>query len=290
MSGPQTLDQEGSLPKLAIIAGGGDMPFRLAETCRGSGRPYVILGLKGFAGDQISAHPHHWIALGEAGKALDLLKHEGAGELVFCGRVQRPNFADLRVDWTGMKLLPRLAMAGAKGDDALLSFIVREMEGYGYKVVGPNDVLKSLLAPAGVWTDTQPSDQDHLDIKRAIQVVSTLGALDIGQGAVVANGLVLAVEAAEGTDRMLDRVAMLRQAGSSALRSSGVLVKMSKPGQERRIDLPTVGVETIRRMEQAGLSGLAVEAQGALALDQAAMAALADDHGMFILGFERPAS
>lgn len=277
-----------SAPKLGIFAGGGGLPKRIAETCRASGRPYVVLALQGFADMDLSDHPHHKVGMGEAGKAIEILKSEGAGDIVFCGRVQRPNWSDIKVDWTGMKLLPRLAIAGARGDDALLGFIVKEMEGYGFRVVGPDQVLGDLLAVAGLWTQTAPSESDLADIARGRDVVSALGRLDIGQGAVVSRNLVLAVEAAEGTDRMLARVKELPSEflGEPGARR-GVFVKMSKPGQERRIDLPTVGVETVQRCERAGLAGLAVEAGGALVLDRDGMIRAADAAGMFILGFEK---
>lgn len=278
-------------PKLGIFAGGGALPRRIAETCQASGRPYVVLALQGFADMELNDHPHYTVGMGEAGKAIEILKAEGAKDIVFCGRVQRPNWSDIKVDWTGMKLLPRLAMAGARGDDALLGFIVKEMEGYGFRVVGPDQVLGDLLAKAGVWTSTQPSEVDWADIARGREVVATLGKLDIGQGAVISRNLVLAVEAAEGTDRMLARVGDLPAEflGTPEARH-GVFVKMAKPGQERRIDLPAVGMETIKRCAAAGLSGIAVEAGGALVLDREGMARAADEAGMFILGFEKSTS
>jgi hypothetical protein len=278
----------GALRKLGIFAGGGALPRRMAETCQGAGRPYTILALQGFADMDLSGHPHHWVGMGEAGKAINLLKSEGAQDIVFCGRVQRPNWSDIKVDWGGMKLLPRLALAGARGDDALLAFIVKEMEGHGFRVVGPDQVLSDLLARTGQWTQTAPGDEDVADISRGREVVAALGRLDIGQGAVVSRGLVLAVEAAEGTDRMLTRVGELPSeflGGKDARR--GVFVKMAKPGQERRIDLPAVGVETVKRCAAAGLKGIAVEADGALVLDRDAMVRLADAEGMFILGFAK---
>jgi UDP-2,3-diacylglucosamine hydrolase len=277
--------------KLGIFAGGGALPRRMAETCQGASRPYTILALQGFADMDMSGHPHHWVGLGEAGKAINLLKSEGAQDIVFCGRVQRPNWSDIKVDWGGMKLLPRLALAGARGDDALLAFIVKEMEGHGFRVVGPDQVLTDLLARTGLWTQTSPSDDDTADIARGREVVSTLGRLDIGQGAVISRGLVLAVEAAEGTDRMLARVGELpHELLGVAGNRRGVFVKMSKPGQERRIDLPTVGIETVRRCVAAGLKGIAVEADGALVLDREAMVRAADAEGMFIIGFAKDAT
>jgi UDP-2,3-diacylglucosamine hydrolase len=276
--------------KLGIFAGGGGLPARIAETCSASGRPYVVLALQGFCDMDLSRHPHHTVGMGEAGKAIEILKSEGARDIVFCGRVQRPNWSDIKVDWTGMKLLPRLALAGARGDDALLAFIVKEMETYGFRVVGPDQVLGALLARDGVWTRAAPSEADTADISRGREVVGALGKLDIGQGAVVSRNLVLAVEAAEGTDRMLARVGELpaELLGTAAARR-GVFVKMSKPGQERRIDLPTVGIETVARCAAAGLAGMAVEAGGALVLDREAMVRAADAAGMFIVGFEKTA-
>jgi hypothetical protein len=162
------------------------------------------------------------------------------------------------------------------------------MEGYGFRVVGPDQVLGALLAQAGVWTRTAPTDADLADIARGREVVAALGRLDIGQGAVVSRNLVLAVEAAEGTDRMLARVGELPAdfLGTHDARR-GVFVKMAKPGQERRIDLPTVGLETVQRCASAGLAGLAVEAGAALVLDKDGMVRAADAAGMFIQGFEK---
>jgi hypothetical protein len=278
----------GVVRKLGIFAGGGALPRQLAETCQSAGRPYTILALQGFADMDMRAHPHHWVGLGEAGKAISLLKSEGAEDIVFCGKVQRPNWSDIKVDWGGMKLLPRLALAGARGDDALLAFIVKEMEGHGFRVVGPDQVLSDLLAQSGLWTTDAPNDDDAKDIARGQEVVAALGKLDIGQGAVISRGLVLAVEAAEGTDQMLARVSELpAEFLGVPNQRRGVFVKMSKPGQERRIDLPTVGIETVRRCAAAGLKGIAVEAGGALVLDRDAMVRIAQEHGMFILGFSK---
>jgi DUF1009 family protein len=226
--------------------------------------------------------------MGEVGKALAFMKSQGVQDLVFCGRVQRPNFSDMRVDWTGVKILPRLALAGAKGDDALLAFIVKEMEGYGYRVLGADQVLADLLATAGLWTKTSPTPEQQADIDRGREVVRAMGLLDIGQCAVISGGLVLAVEAAEGTDRMLARVAELpAELKGDPENRRGVLVKMPKPGQERRIDLPAIGLETLKRVASAGMAGIAVEAGGALVMDRQALIDFADSHGIFVLGFEK---
>ncbi len=273
------------LPKLAIIAGGGTLPLKLAEVCQETARPYVIVALKGWADDAVNAHPHQWCHLGETGGLIKFLKQESVREVVLVGNVQRPDFKSIRIDWGGAKLLPKILLAARHGDDALLRVLVDSFEAEGFKVVGAHDVMEALLIERGSLGTISPDEEAAADIEKARAVVRAMGALDIGQGAVVANGLVLAVEAAEGTDAMLERVAGLRAEirGSEDIRA-GVLLKMPKPIQERRIDLPTIGQKTLIGAAAAGLKGVAVAAEGALVIDREAVATLADKLGLFVVG------
>jgi len=274
-------------PKLAIIAGGGDLPLKLAEVCKETGRAYVIGALQGWAETSVEHHPHKWCAVGEQAAMMQFLKDEAVQELVLVGNVQRPDFKSLKMDWGGAKLLPKVLMAARKGDDALLRVLVENFEANGFKVVGAHDVLSALLIEKGPLGSVAPDEEAWADLEVAENVVEAMGALDIGQGTVVANGLVLAVEAAEGTDAMLERVAGLREEirGTDEARA-GVLLKLPKPMQERRIDLPTIGQKTLHGAAKAGLKGIAVAAEGALVIDKAEVAALADQLGLFVVGIE----
>lgn len=275
----------GGPAKLGIIAGGGDLPIRLAEACASAGRAFYVLAIEGMAKPAADKFPHARIALGSVGHAMKLLKDEACKEVVFAGIVKRPDFAKLKPDWRGARLIPRLISAGRHGDDALMKVVLQEFEREGFKVIGAEQVFAGLLAKAQVLTRAQPSDKDRYDIARGIETVRALGRLDIGQGAVVCEGLVLAVEAAEGTDAMLERCALLpREIRGSGEARRGVLVKLAKPAQERRIDLPTMGVATVERAAKAGLAGIAVEAGAALIIDEAETIACADRLGLFVAG------
>lgn len=265
-------------PKLGIIAGGGDLPARLVAACRAEGREHFVLALH----DQTSAEtvettPHAWIGLGQVGAGFAALHDAACVELVLAGRVRRPSLRELRLDRRGMMLAARLPLTG--GDNRLLAGIVKELESEGFRVVGPEAVLDSLLAVEGVYGRCAPDDDAWRDIGRGFEAARLLGTLDIGQGAVVQQGLVLAVEAVEGTDEMVRRAAALRRAGPGP-----VLVKCAKPGQELRADLPTIGPATIALIVEVGFRGVAVEAGRALLLDRDETVAAADRAGVFVVG------
>ncbi len=274
--------------KLGIIAGGGGLPVKIAAACRARGDDYYIVRLKGFADAVLDQLPGIDCALGEAGKLLRSLKSESCDAVVFAGIVTRPDFKNISVDWRGAALLPKLVTASRRGDGAILNVLVKMIESEGMLVVGADEVAGDLTAPSGPLGAHSPADMDIKDIQKAAQVINALGPFDIGQGAVVANGLVLAVEAAEGTDAMLQRCAempdLLKQDSQSG-DPRGVLVKRPKPGQELRVDLPAIGPETVRRAIAAGLNGIAVEAGVALVIDSQEIVRLADQANIFIYGF-----
>jgi DUF1009 family protein len=268
--------------RLAIIAGGGDLPRRLAEHAKISGRDPFVLGVAGFADPAfVAAHGGVHSAYGEIGRSIDLLKAAGVTEIVFAGTVKKPDISALKFDVHGLRLVPKLIAAAAKGDDALLRVVVDAYEKAGFRVIGADAVLADLLAPPGAFGANTPHEADWADIRVAAKTASEIGADDIGQGAVARNGSVVATETQAGTDAMLARVASMLNLHATG----GVLVKRPKPGQERRIDLPTIGVSTVTNAAAAGLAGIAVEAGGALVLDRAAVARAADEHGLFVYGF-----
>lgn len=270
-----------ALPKLAILAGGGTLPARIAAAALGQGRAVFLVAFDGHTDPAtVAGLPHLWSRFGAAGSILRRLHDEGVGEVVFAGPVKRPSFTELLPDWRTTRFLARVGTR-ALGDDGLLRAVVREVEEDGFRVVGLHDLLKDLLTAPGPVGTLRPDEAALNDIAHAAKVARALGDLDVGQGAVVQQGIVLAVEAVEGTDAMLGRCAGLARPGPG-----GVLVKVSKPRQDRRIDLPTMGVTTVERAAAAGLRGIAVEAGGSLLIDRAAVAETADRLGLFVVGIE----
>ena len=272
-----------SLPvtdKIGIVAGGGEVPGQLIDALRRRNHPFFIIGLEGqVLPETLDGTPHLVVRLGAVGTALDALRREGVRRLVFAGSVRRPSLAELRPDWTATRLIARM---GPKmflaGDDALLSAVVKVLEGEGFTVERADRLLDGLLAGAGYLGRHQADAVALADIARAVAILRALGPLDVGQGVVVQQGLVLGVEAIEGTDALLARCGALRRDGSG-----GVLVKRAKPGQELRADLPTIGARTVEGAAAAGLAGIAVEAERTLMPERAATIEAADARGLFVV-------
>lgn len=264
-------------PKLGIIAGRGALPGLLAAACKADGRAHYVLGLSGFA-DAPGLHVDSWIGLGDIGKGFAALNAAAVKEVVMAGGVQRPAIASLKIDLKGAALLARLA-GRALGDNGLLSAVIAEIEREGFKVVGADNILTELLAPKGVLGRHKPDADAETDMARGLEAARLLGAADVGQAVVVQQGIVLGVEAAEGTDALIARCAALRLDAPG-----GVLVKAKKPQQERHADLPTIGVTTIRNAKAAGLRGVAVEAGHTLVIGLREVIAAADEAGLFVAG------
>lgn len=271
---------------LGIIAGGGDLPLAVAEAARQAGRDVFIVALRGAADDTISRFPHAWVALGEIAKMLKLLRDHGCRDILLAGRVARPRFSDIRPDTRSVVLLPRIIAAARKGDDALLRAVVEVFESEGFHTISVEDAAPGLVATEGTLGRVPPSSDDWGDIALGIKIVRQLGALDVGQAAVICAGLTLAVEAAEGTDAMIARVASLPESIRGTRENpKGILVKALKPGQDRKTDLPVIGVRTVKNAAHAGLAGIAVEAGRCLIVDRGRVIEEANQVGLFILGF-----
>jgi DUF1009 family protein len=270
---------------LGIISGGGDLPRAIAESADQSGRKVFVLALRGSAEPWVERFAHEWVALGETSRAFKALRSAGCDDVLLAGQVERPKFSEIRLDAKSVLLAPRVMAAALKGDDALLRSLVDLFEREGFHAVGAAEAAPGLVAQAGSAGRVKPSSEDNSDIELGLKVVRALGALDVGQAAIVCNGLTLCVEAAEGTDAMIARVMSLPEhiRGTSSKRR-GVLVKAPKPIQDRKTDLPVVGVKTIANAAAAGLAGIAVEAGGALIVDRSAVVAAADSTGLFLTG------
>jgi len=279
------------MQKLGLIAGGGGLPVEIAQHCERSGRPLFVIRLKGFAGTELSPYAGAEVGLAELGKCMKALKRAGCRSICLAGNVARPDFTSLVPDLRGLALLPKVIATARKGDDALLRLLVGEFEKEGFLVEGAHEVMEDLSLPSGPLGAHSPSDDSLADARQALEVARAIGRLDVGQAVVVARGLVLAVEAQEGTDALLARVADLPthlkgRAGAGA----GVLAKAPKPIQETRVDLPTIGLATVHGVARAGLAGIVGEAGRLLVLDRDETIALADQLGIFILGVEPPVS
>jgi DUF1009 family protein len=266
-------------PKLGIIAGSGALPRKLVEKCRRTGRECFVLAFEGETDPAcVDGVDHLWSRLGAAAKNFAALHEAGVHELVMAGGIRRPSLAGLRPDWRAAQFFARIGLR-ALGDDGLLSAVIKELEREGFTLVGVDKVLDDALAPDGAFGQHRPDAQAMADIEHGFRVAAALGALDIGQAVIVQQGMVLGVEAIEGTDQLIRRCAGLRREGLG-----GVLVKAKKPEQERRADLPTIGPDTVEAAHAAGLRGIAVEAWSTLVIEREAATALADRLGLFIFG------
>ena len=271
---------------IAIICGGGSFPGAVAEAIARRGRQPVMFGIKGWAdASVIERYPHHWVALGQLGRFFRLARSERCKEVLFIGTLLRPPLKQVRLDWQTIRLMPRIIGYFRGGDNRLLSGAASIAESGGLRVIGLRDVAPEIFVPAGVLGRCQPAERDRSDIARALQLIAALGPFDVGQAAIVANNHVLAVEAAEGTDNMLARIAELRRQGRvTTPLGVGVLVKAPKPGQDRRFDLPSIGPRTIEGAARAGLAGVAVAAGSTIIAEAAEVIAIAEREKIFVAG------
>ena len=236
-------------------------------------------------GDWAEEFPHEWISLGEPGRALKVLGGAGAKEVLLVGKVERPKFSELKLDAKGVMILPRVIAAARQGDDALLRMLVGLFEEAGFRAVSVAEAAPGLVADQGPLGRILPNEDHQADMARAFAIVRAMGALDVGQAAAVCEGLALAVEAAEGTDAMIARIGQLRDnLRGTPLKRRGVLVKALKPTQDAKTDMPVIGVETVRRIAEVGLAGIAVEAGKSLIVGKDAVASEADRLGVFVVG------
>ena len=263
--------------KTAIIAGQGRLPAALAAAM-----PQVplVAAMDGFAPDGLPTDLSFRVE--RLVPFLRALERDGVEQVIFAGAVTRPQLDPALLDDGTAALLPRLMQAMAAGDDATLRVVIELFEEFGFAVAGVETVAPALLPGAGVLAGALTA-RDEADAARAAVIVTALGAVDVGQGAVVVQGLCLGVEALPGTDALLRSVAGLKPGlRPDPARGRGLFYKAAKPGQDRRIDLPTIGPETLRAAAAAGLGGVAFQAGSVICLDLAQMKRLAGEHGLFL--------
>lgn len=271
-----------TLSPLGIGAGGGEFPLRIAQAAVAGGREVFVVLVDGMANpEDYREFPHQVFRLGALGAVLEAFRSRGITQLVLAGRVKRPSMGALRPDALGAKFLARIGSALFGGDDAVMKAGIRIMAEEGFEVLPVHSVLHNILPGPGPMGHALPDARARADIARGIAVVQALGAVDVGQGCVVQQGMVLAVEAIEGTDAMLARAGELRREGPG-----GVLVKLVKPGQDRRLDLPAIGPRTVEMALAAGLSGIAIEAYGTVVVDRDPMMHVANQAGLFVVAIK----
>jgi hypothetical protein len=266
--------------KLGIIAGGGGIPHMLIKHCIDTGREFFVLALKDNADEDLvdSSMPHLWIRIGQAGTGFDTFKKENVKEVVMIGVVKRPSVFDIVPDLKTAALLAKIGVK-ALGDDGILRVLANEIESEGMKVIGVHEVLTDILVKKGIYGKVKPDKQAILDIERGVEVALKLGEVDVGQAVIVQQGLVLAVEGIEGTDKLISRSKDYARGGVG-----GILIKLKKPQQDMRLDLPTIGTETVKKAHESGLRGIAVHEGNMLIADEAEVIKLADKLGLFIIG------
>jgi UDP-2,3-diacylglucosamine hydrolase len=282
----------GDSSPLGIICGGGDFPFAVADAAARRGRRVVLFAIRGWAdAAKVERYPHHWAGLGQFGRFRRLAGAAGCRDVVIIGSMLRPSLRQLNPDLATLRYLPRVARLLRGGDDHLLSGVAGIFEENGFNLIGAHEVAPEILIPEGILGRHRPSERDRADIARGLAVVRAMGPFDIGQAVVVAARYVVAVEAAEGTDQMLARVAALRRERRIRLNGrTGVLVKAPKPAQDRRLDLPSIGARTVAGAAEAGLAGIAVEARGAITADLQDFVKAADAAGLFVIGISAGSS
>ena len=271
---------------LAMLCGGGSLPLAVADRVAAGGRPVVLFPLRGAAeGIAVERFPHHWVHIGQIGKFLRLARAAGCRDVVFIGSLVRPSLWQVHPDLKGLRLLRRVLAAYRGGDNHLLSGMGKVLEDEGLHLVGAHEVAPEILVPEGRLGRVQVSERDRADIDLGLDYLRTAGRFDIGQAVVVAGRHVLAVEAAEGTDAMLARVAEMRASGRvRAPRGTGVMVKAPKPAQDRRFDLPSIGPRTVEGASRAGLAGIAVVAGSTIVAELEQLVAAADRDNIFVVG------
>lgn len=271
----------------AFIAGSGALAYEIIINARNNDINLYVIALNGISDANVIELANDVFGIGEIGKIIKIIKNNEIKKLAIAGYVKRPDFSKIAFDATGLKILPKILLSAKKGDDAIMRTVLGEFENNNIEIVGPEVILQNLLAPIGVLGEIIPNDNDLEDIKKAAKIVHTTGRFDIGQAIVICDGNILAIEAQEGTDAMLSRINSLppHLIGSDNERR-GILLKAAKPIQDKRIDLPVIGLETFKNAKNANLKGIAIEAGAGLISQKIELINAANENNMFIYGFD----
>jgi DUF1009 family protein len=271
---------------VGVICGSGSLPFVVADKARSQGRGVVLFPVRGAAdAKRVGGYPHHWVRIGQFGRIWRCARAEGCHDLLAIGGTVRPTILQCWPDDGFLRYLPQIIKAFRGGDDRLLSGVAAIFERQGFRIIGAHEIAPEILMPKGAIGTREPSARDYADIKRGLALLQVTGPFDVGQAAVVADGRVLAIEAAEGTDELLIHLAEMRRRGRVRQpHGIGVLVKAPKPGQDRRFDLPSIGQRTVELAAAAGLAGIAVTAGGAVVAEADQLATVVDRAKLFVIG------
>ena len=273
------LKMETKIPKLAIIAGNGSIPFYLIEECNKIGREYCLIIIEGHGKElSVKYNPDYIVSLAKMGRAVKYVKNIGIKHILMVGGVKRPSLKNIIPDLWTAKFLTTIS-SKVSGDNSVLSKLTKALEREGFIIVAPEEVLPNLICPKGTLGKVKPNQQNNEDISTGYRIAKIIGANDIGQSIIIENGLVIAVEAAEGTDRMIKRSLNLKKE-----KKAGVLIKVIKPMQDKRIDRPVIGIDTIKAVKKAGLDGIALESNEILILNYSDVILYADEEGLFVEG------
>lgn len=271
---------EKSDKKIALIAGALDLPFFTRDALQRAGWDVFVIGLRGYV--DMRLNPDMVIRLGGGGRAARAVRRRGIRKLVFVGALGHPNLSDLRPDFWTLRTLFKI-LQHQRGYDSMAVALNKALESQGFEIVAAQDLAPELtFETAGIQTRAKPTKSDMKNIDRAIEVSHTIGAADIG-ASVVVDSQVIAVEAAEGTAKMLSRVVDMR---SAKRKSSGVFAKMTKPGQDLRIDIPAIGVDTVNAVADAKLRGIVVNTKTCFVVNKPAVISAANKRGIFILALD----
>ena len=279
---PKQLD----INTLGILAGAGQLPEQLAHACEENGITPFIIGFRGHTDPELLRNRYHlWTRLGRAAQVINCLKSRDIRDLVFAGGIRRPGFTELTPDWRAARFFMRIGFR-ALGDDGLLKAVRHELESEGFVIHGVQDFISDIVAAPGAIGHHKPDERQWADIRAGLRIARTLGEVDVGQAVVMQDGLCLGVEAIEGTDELIRRCGLMKRQG----KYMPVLIKVSKPGQDRDMDLPTIGPETIENAYKAGFAGVVIQAGHALVLNAGDIAELADRYTMFVMGVSAESS
>lgn len=268
-----------NIKKLGIIAGGGSLPAYLLSICKDKGIEAFIVGFDGQTDAALmDGQTHQWAEFGAVGKIISFFKSNGVTDLVMIGGVKRPPLTQIKPDLKAVKILSRIGLR-ALGDNDLLSVLKEELENEGFTLHGIQGFCDRLLVQEGALGRFQPEADDWIDIELGLKVSQEIGTLDIGQSVIVQNGMIVGVEAVEGTDALIDRCSALQQNGRG-----GILIKTRKPQQDKALDMPTIGVQTIVNAHKAGLAGIVLHADNVIVADIKTVAKYADKYKLFVIG------
>jgi UDP-2,3-diacylglucosamine hydrolase len=271
---------------VGIIAGGGRLPLDVARAAKAAGRAVFILALRGFASRDVRAFPHAFADMLDPSGIIQGLRAHGARMVVLGGAVNRPGPLAVASVFSAFRNREEIARIMHGGDDRILRGVIRLIEEAGLPVVGAHEIAPALLADAGTLGAVAPDSAASADIAQGAELLAGLSRFDVGQACVVAGARVLGIEGPEGTDALLERVALLLKRRVKLDGTRPVLIKAPKTGQDTRIDMPVIGPRTVAKARAAGCAGLAVAAGGVIIVDRAETMAAADRAGLFVTGFK----